>query len=252
MLLHWYIQGDIMKKLFILGMIIFATMILESTQPPIEEDILMTTMGKLKIYFIGHGSLRFEINNKNIYVDPWSKLTDYSKMPKADIILLTHEHPDHLDKVAIEKLSKSVTEKWMPKSTFDILKKGAIMKNGDVKTLYDITVEAVPAYNTNKDKEQFHPKGRDNGYIITIGKTRIYIAGDTENIPEMEKLKNIDIAFLPMNQPYTMTPEQVADAAKKIAPTILYPYHTGETDVTKLYPFMVGNNVTEVRIRSMK
>jgi len=241
-----------MKKIFILGLIFFATMILESTQPPIEEDVFTTTMGRLKIYFIGHGSIRFEINGKNIYVDPWGKLADYSKMPKAEIILITHEHPDHLDKIAIEKLSKSITEKWMPQSTFDILKKGTVMKNGDIKTLYGFTVEAVPAYNTTKDKEKFHPKGRDNGYILTIPNLRIYIAGDTENTPEMEKLKNIDIAFLPMNQPYTMTPEQVAAVCKKFVPKILYPYHTGETDVTKLYPLFAGNNDTEVRIRNMK
>jgi L-ascorbate metabolism protein UlaG (beta-lactamase superfamily) len=129
------------------------------------------------------------------------------------------------------------------------------MNNGDVKTVEGLKIEAVPAYNIvhKRDTGQpFHPKGIGNGYIITFGGKRVYVAGDTENTPEMKSLKNIDIAFLPMNIPYTMTPEMVADAAKAFKPKILYPYHFGETDTSKLVSLLKETPEIEVRIRKMK
>jgi L-ascorbate metabolism protein UlaG (beta-lactamase superfamily) len=129
------------------------------------------------------------------------------------------------------------------------------MKNGDHQTALGIPVEAVPAYNIQHkrpDGEVFHPKGEGNGYILTFGGTRVYVAGDTENIPEMKALKKIDVAFLPMNLPYTMTPAMVADAAKAFRPKILYPYHYGETNVSALIELMKNNKDVEVRIRRMK
>jgi L-ascorbate metabolism protein UlaG (beta-lactamase superfamily) len=149
-------------------------------------------------------------------------------------------------------LSKESTQIILTSASFEIFKKGTVMKNGDKKAIDEIEIEAVPAYNTTEGREKFHPKGRDNGYILTIGKKRIYIAGDTENIPDMSLLKNIDIAFLPMNQPYTMLPEQVADAANRIKPKILYPYHYGERDVSKLKTLLAKNHNIEVRIRAPK
>jgi len=128
------------------------------------------------------------------------------------------------------------------------------MRSGETKTVMEFRIEAVPAYNIqNKrpDGKPFHPKGVGNGYIITFGDKRAYVAGDTENTPEMKALRNIDIAFLPMNLPYTMTPEMVADAARAFKPKILYPYHYGNTDVKKLDPLLKGSGI-EVRIRSMK
>ena len=129
------------------------------------------------------------------------------------------------------------------------------MRNGDVKTIKGIKIEAVPAYNIvhkRDNGEPFHPKGAGNGYVIHFGDKKVYIAGDTENIPEMKELKDIDIAFLPMNLPYTMTPEMVADAAKSFKPRILYPYHYGETDVSKIVDLMKDTKDVEVRIRKMK
>ena len=121
------------------------------------------------------------------------------------------------------------------------------MKNGERTQLEeDIEIEAVPAYNTTKGREQFHPKGRDNGYILTLDGLRIYIAGDTEDIPEMADIKDIDIAFLPCNQPYTMTPEQLVRAAKIIKPKVLFPYHYGDTDVSGIPVQLPG---IDVRIR---
>jgi L-ascorbate metabolism protein UlaG (beta-lactamase superfamily) len=130
-----------------------------------------------------------------------------------------------------------------------------VMKNGEVRRLQGLTIEAVPAYNLVHMRSPgvpFHPKGVGNGYIITFGEKRVYVAGDTENIPEMKKLKNIDVAFLPMNLPYTMTPEMVADAAKAFKPAILYPYHYGETDTSRLVELLQGVDEVEVRIRGMQ
>jgi L-ascorbate metabolism protein UlaG (beta-lactamase superfamily) len=129
------------------------------------------------------------------------------------------------------------------------------MMNGDVKTVEGLKIEAVPAYNIvhKRDTGQpFHPKGAGNGYIITFGDKRVYVAGDTENTPDMKGLKNIDIAFLPMNLPYTMTPEMVADAAKAFKPKILYPYHFGETEPSKVVSLLKGTPEVEIRIRKMK
>ena len=132
---------------------------------------------------------------------------------------------------------------------------GIVMKNGDVRTLEGIMIEAVPAYNIAGKRENgqpYHPKGAGNGYILTVGDKRVYVAGDTEKIPEMKGFRNIDIAFLPMNLPYTMTPEMVADAAKMIMPKVLYPYHTGDTDIAQLTALMKDQKGIEVRIRKMQ
>jgi L-ascorbate metabolism protein UlaG (beta-lactamase superfamily) len=129
-----------------------------------------------------------------------------------------------------------------------------VMKNGDRQEFNNIVVEAVPAYNIINERapgQPFHPKGEGNGYVLTIGGKRFYVAGDTENTPEMKSLKKIDVAFLPMNLPYTMTPEMVADAAKAFKPKILYPYHTGETDTNKIVDLMKDSGI-EVRIRNLK
>jgi L-ascorbate metabolism protein UlaG (beta-lactamase superfamily) len=218
----------------------------------IEKDVITTPSGAITISFIGHGSLMFEFNGKVIHVDPWSQLADYSHFPKADIILVTHHHFDHLDEKAIGMLLKSGTQIVLTHDAYNVLKKGTVMRNGETKTIGGITIDAVPAYNSTKGREQFHPRGRDNGYILTLGGKRIYIAGDTEDIPEMDSLKNIDIAFLPMNQPYTMLPEQVVNAVHMFHPKILYPYHYGETDVSEIQKLMSKETGTEVRIRSMK
>jgi L-ascorbate metabolism protein UlaG (beta-lactamase superfamily) len=132
---------------------------------------------------------------------------------------------------------------------------GIVMKNGDVKTVAGLKIEAVPAYNIVHKRsggQPFHPKGRGNGYVITFGKTRVYIAGDTENTPEMKQLKKIDIAFLPMNLPYTMTPEMVADAALALKPKVLYPYHYGRTDPQELVKLLKDAKEIEVRVRKLQ
>ena len=214
----------------------------------LEVDTIKTNKGDLKITFVGHGTLMFEFAGKVIHVDPVSRETDYTKLPKADLILITHEHGDHLDPQAIETIKKDGTQIVLTKTCAEKVKGGIVMQNGDVKTIEGFKIEAVPAYNPEKN---FHPKGQGNGYVITFGDKRVYVAGDTENIPEMKNLKDIYIAFLPMNLPYTMSPEMAAEAAKVIKPKILYPYHYGQTDTSKIVDLLKDSGI-EVRIRQMQ
>jgi len=220
-----------------------------------ETDTIKTSAGDLKITFIGHGTLMFNFGGKVIHVDPYSDVADYASLPKADLILLTHEHRDHLDLKALNGVRTEKTVVVLTEACAQQVQGGIVMKNGDVKAVEGLKIEAVPAYNLvhKRDTGQpFHPKGTGNGYIIAFGEKRVYVAGDTENTPEMKALKNIDIAFLPMNLPYTMTPEMVADAAKAFKPKILYPYHFGETDASKVVSLLKGTPEIEVRIRKMK
>ena len=220
-----------------------------------ETDVIKTPAGDLEITFIGHGTLMLDLGGKIIHIDPWSRLADYSKMPKADLILLTHEHRDHLDMKAIEILRAEKTDVVLTQTCSSQVKGGIVMNNGDVRISKKLKIEAVPAYNIvhMRSKEvPYHPKGMGNGYVITFGGKRVYVAGDTENTPEMTMLKDIDIAFLPMNLPYTMTPEMVASATKAFKPKILYPYHYGETDTSKILELLKNVKHTEVRIRKMK
>ena len=203
------------------------------------SDSFKTKSGKeLIITFIKHGSLMLTYDNHSIQVDPVSEYADYTTFPKADIILITHEHGDHLDPKAIQAVEKSGTE--------------IILKNGDTDTSISyMKIEAVPAYNTTPGRDKYHPRHRDNGYILTFDGLRVYIAGDTEDIPEMKDLKDIDIAFLPVNQPYTMTVPQAAKAAKMFSPKILYPYHYGDTKIGELKDALKGSGI-DVRIRELQ
>ena len=220
-----------------------------------ETDIVKTAEGDLKITFLGHGTLMFSFGGNVIHIDPFSRVADYSKLPQADMILLTHEHSDHLDLKALEFLRTDKTVLVLTEKCAQQVKGGIIMRNGDVQSIEGLKIEAVPAYNLVHMRSEgvpFHPKGDGNGYVITFGDKRIYVAADTENIPEMKKLKDIDYAFLPMNLPYTMTPEMVADAAKTFKPKVLYPYHYGDTDPSRLVDLMEDVPEVEVRIRKMR
>jgi L-ascorbate metabolism protein UlaG (beta-lactamase superfamily) len=228
---------------------------LSGATEPFEKDVIKTTAGNLEITFIGHGSLMLKFGGKIIHIDPFSKLVNYGQLPKADLILITHEHQDHLDPVALQQVRSAQTAVVLTEKCAEKVTGGIVMKNGDVRKVEGITVEAVSAYNIMHKRdngESFHPKGTGNGYVLTCADKRLYIAGDTENVPEMGKLKGIDIAFLPMNLPYTMTPEMVADAARSFKPKVLYPYHYGETDPARLVTLLKDNPDIEVRIRRMK
>ena len=218
-----------------------------------EKDTFRTDNGKeVVITFIKHGSLMLSYDELQIQMDPVTMFADYTTFPKADFILVTHEHGDHLDAKAIDALTKEETQLILNPSSQEILGKGKAIRNGErLQLTQKISLDAVPAYNTTPGREQYHPQHRDNGYILTIDGLRIYIAGDTEDIPEMSELKMIDIAFLPVNQPYTMTVAQAASAAKMFSPDVLYPYHFGETDVKPLAEQLKESGI-DVRIRKME
>ncbi len=226
-----------------------------AAEKELEVDVVKVDSNDLKITFIGHGTLMFEYQGKVIHVDPVSREADYTKLPKADLVLITHEHGDHLDPKALGLIRTEQTKVVLAQSCVERAGGGVVMKNGDVKAVEGFKIEAVPAYNIvhmRSANQPYHPKGVGNGYVIHFGKARVYVAGDTENTPEMKALKNIDVAFLPMNLPYTMTPEMVADAAKAFNPKILYPYHYGQTDPNELVKLLKDSEDIEVRIRQMQ
>lgn len=237
------------KTALLFSLVSLGVMVLGVRLFAFEEDTFKTSQGELKITFIGHGTLMIILGGKVVHIDPVGSYADYSQLPPADLILVTHEHGDHLDPKAIGILKKSGTDVVGTEKCSKKLQNVSIMKNGESKVFQGFKVEAVPAYNI---ATPFHPKGQGNGYVLTLGDKRIYVGGDTENIPEMKNLKDIDIAFLPMNLPYTMTPEMVADAAKVLKPKVLYPYHFGNTDTSKLVGLLKNEKEIEVRIRNMK
>ena len=224
-------------------------------QEKFETDVIRTSAGDLRITFIGHGTLMFTFGGKVIHVDPNSQMADYAKLPKADLILITHEHRDHFDPKALGLLRTEKTMMILTNTLAKQIEGGIVMNNGDFRSIEGLKIEAVAAYNMvhkRGDGTPFHPKGTGNGYVITFGEKKIYVAGDTENIPEMKDLKDIDVAFLPMNVPATMTPEMVTDAAKAFKPKILYPYHYGDTEPSRLVELLKDTKEIEVRIRKMK
>lgn len=227
-----------------------------STQAAQKEDTFDTPGGKkVVIHHIKHASVYIEYDGKHIYVDPVGDLepkTDFSLYPKASILMVTHEHFDHYDALALNKLSGAATIVYANSAVRGKYTRGVALHNGDSIVLAkDIKLWAVPAYNTTEGREKFHPKGRDNGYVLQLDGLRIYLAGDTEDIPEMAGLKDIDIAFLPCNQPYTMTVDQLVRAANVIKPRVLFPYHYGDTPIMQTVLKLKGSGI-DVRIRDYK
>ncbi len=218
-----------------------------------QSDVYAGKTSDVKITYIGHGSLMIENNGKVYHIDPWSNMGDYSKLPKADVILVTHEHFDHYDKDLIKKLSKPDTTIVTTETVAKDLGKNAnvvVMANNETNTVDVVKIEAVPAYNIQHlrdGKNPFHPKGRGNGYILGIDGLRFYFAGDTENVPELKGLQNIDVAFLPYNLPYTMDKAMFEDLAKSIKAKYLYPYHTMGTDQKSIESIEVPESIVRIR-----
>jgi len=218
-----------------------------------EFDGFDTGKGELKITFLGHATLVLEFGGKFIYIDPVKQYGDFSKFPKADLVLVTHEHGDHLDAGSIAALKAPSTRIVLNGASRNKLGEGEALEHGKILEAAGVSVKALPAYNVTAGRTNYHPKNRrDNGYVLTVGNLHIYVAGDTEVIPEMADLGHIDIAFLPMNLPYTMPPEQVATAARTIRPAILYPYHFGNTDTSQLTKLMEGEKGIELRLRKLQ
>ncbi len=238
-------------KRFILLCMIFS---LPLTAADLQSDTLATEQGELVITFIGHGTLYFQHNNKVVHVDPWSRLADYEMLPDADVILITHQHGDHLDPEAIAAIRTDETQVLLNETSSETVS-GTVLQNGETATVNGIEVHAMPAYNIKhmrSENQPYHPKGQGNGYVITFADKTVYVAGDTEDIPEMKQLQGkVDVAFLPMNLPYTMTPEMAAHAAEMVQPNILYPYHYGDTNVQELVALLNDTEI-DIRIRDMK
>ena len=224
-------------------------------------DTLTTPGGRtLRIIFFQHASLAMEVEGRTIYFDPVAEFADYAALPKADLILITHHHYDHLDLAAVRALAKPDTRIVCdPTSAAQLREAGIdcieVRPAGELQPFGFLRIETVAAYNTSEGHLQFHPKEREDvGYLLEYDGLRIYVAGDGENTPEMKALERVDVALLPVNQPYTMTVDQAVDAVRALRPRIFYPYHYGQveelTDLDRLQRELEG--VTEVRIRGME
>lgn len=216
-----------------------------------SADSIETASGTIEITPIMHASVQLEYDGKVIHVDPVSQ-GDYSSAPKADLILVTDIHQDHLDPALIQKLSKPGTALVVPQAAADQVEGETVMANGETRTVAGVPIEAVPMYNLKRGPEAgklYHDKGRGNGYILTLGGKRLYFAGDTACTPEMKALQNIDVAFVPMNLPYTMPPAEAAECVRAFAPKIVYPYHYRGQDVSEFAAALESSPGIEVRIR---
>ncbi|MGP8246376.1 MAG: MBL fold metallo-hydrolase [Bryobacteraceae bacterium] len=220
-------------------------------QPQRPVETFQTGAGKVTITIIHHASMTIEAAGKVIHVDPWSQ-GDYAGLPKADLILITDIHQDHLDPKELALLKKSDTTIIAPAAVAKTVTEAKVIANGEKTTWDGWAIEAVPMYNLKRGPAPgkfYHDKGRGNGYVLTYGGTRFYIAGDTENIPEMRALKSIDVAFIPMNLPFTMTPEEAAEAVKAFHPKIVYPYHYRGSDIQVFAAALAGTGI-DVRLRN--
>lgn len=214
---------------------------------PLEE--FSTKLGVVKITPIRHASLMIEAAGQVIHVDPAQG--SYEGLPPADLILITHAHGDHLNEKIMAGLKKPGTQILGPEVILKAVPGAAVIGNGQTRDFGQWKIEAVPAYNIQRMRspgQPYHPTGEGNGYVLNYGGMRFYIAGDTEDIPEMRALKNIDVAFLPMNLPYTMPPEEAAEAVRAFRPKIVYPYHCRGADLAAFDKALAGSGV-EVRLR---
>jgi len=207
-----------------------------------------TSAGAVKITPLYHASTLIEAGGKIIYVDP-AKPAKLGGSPKADLILITDIHGDHMDPASVAAISKAGTEIMAPPAVLATVTTAKPIANGETKTWQGWTIEAIPAYNLTRGPapgKLFHDKGRGNGYVLTYGGVRFYFSGDTEGVPEMRALKNIDVAFVCMNLPYTMPPEEAADAVKAFHPKVVIPYHYHGSD---LAVFKQGLDGTGIDVR---
>lgn len=216
-----------------------------------STDSVQTAEGVLKITPVTHGSLMLEYKGKVIHIDPWGR-GDYSGLPKADLILITDIHGDHLDPAQVKKLKKSGTRIVAPQAVARTVTEVVVLHNGQKKVVAGLQIEAVPMYNHKRGPSPgklYHDKGRGNGYVLILGGKRVYISGDTACIPEMKSLADIDIAFVTMNLPYTMPPEEAAECVAAFKPKIVYPYHYRGSDLSVFTRALEPHPHIEVRIR---
>lgn len=218
----------------------------------IGRDSIQGAQGPVIFEMYGHSSFSILYKGHRLYVDPVEKFMGKGEFPMASAVLVTHEHFDHLDSAKIQSLLGSDGRLVVNAAVRAILGKGEVLEYGKSLRVGNISVEAVPAYNITPGHEIYHPKGRDNGYVVTVGTKRIYIAGDTEDIQDLQLLKNIDVAFLPVNQPYTMTIPQFIHAAKMINAKVTYPYHLGNTNLDQLKAECEKEKDLQIRVLDWK
>ena len=219
--------------------------------PIASADVILTSFGKVKITPVYHGSVMLEVGGKVWHVDPWSR-GDYSTLPRADVILITDVHGDHMDPKAIEAIRKPSTIVIAPAAVARTVTEAKIISNGEDVIVSGVRIEAVPMYNLKRGPaigKLYHDKGRGNGYVLNVGDKRIYFSGDTEVQPEMKALKDIDVAFITMNLPYTMSPNEAAEGVKHFRPKVVYPYHYRGADLKVFVDALEGEKEIEVRLR---
>jgi L-ascorbate metabolism protein UlaG (beta-lactamase superfamily) len=225
-----------------------------------QADVVQTSRGELRVTPIYHGSVMLEFGGKGIHVDPWSQ-GDFTGLPPADLIVITHTHQDHLDRVMVDKLKKPETIIVGPPAVIDTLNCAPAcgiaeaISDFEQRTVMGIGFEGVPMYNLvfgSGPGKPYHHKGIGSGYILTFGDTRVYFSGDTECTPEMKALKNINIAFLAMNPPRTETTLEAAECVKAFKPKIVYPYHYRGSKLEEFSDALKNTPGVEVRIRKLE
>ena len=227
-------------------LLLAAALAVAQPKRPVQE--FQTSAGVVKITPIQHASLMIEAGGQVIHIDPWSN-GNYDGLPAADLILITDIRGDHMDPKALPKVTKSGTVILAPEAVAKTVTNASVIRNGESKRIGDWTIEAVPMYNLKRGPapgKLFHDKGRGNGYVLTYGGKRFYFSGDTEGVDEMRGLKNIDVAFVCMNLPYTMPPDEAAEAVRAFHPKIVYPYHYRDSDLNVFEKGLAGTGI-EVR-----
>lgn len=224
-----------------------------------RPDSVKTADGPLLVQPVNHGCLVLQWKGKTIYVDPYGGRQIFAGMPAADLILITDIHQDHLDTATLLGVVGKDPLIVAPQAVADVIagkirSEIRVLPNGQSTVFGNIDIVAIPMYNLPEEAGSRHPRGRGNGYVLHIGERYVYISGDTEDIPEMRGLRNIDVAFVCMNEPYTMSVEQAASAVISFSPRIVYPYHyrgqDGLSDVEKFKKLVTeGVSTTEVRLR---
>lgn len=223
--------------------------VLASIRPAFAAETVATSGGDIGIHPVMHASLALSFGDQVFYVDPAEN--SFDGLPAPTAIFITHAHGDHYNADNLVKLAGDLVPVYVNADVFEKLPEGlkaraTALKNGESTTVNGIAVDAIAAYNTTEDRKQYHPQGVGNGYVFTFADKKVYVAGDTEDIPEMRALTGIEVAFLPMNLPYTMSVEQAADAVKAFKPAIVYPYHSRGSDLEQ-FKSLVGD-ASEVRI----
>lgn len=247
-----------MKSTLSILFLLFASIVVPA-QLAAPDSIADKKAGTITIQPVAHASLVLKVGKLVIYADPFGA-DNFKGLPAPDMILVTDIHGDHFDPKSIEAVQTAQTKLIVPQVVADKIAEAdkanvIVLKNGDKKTESGITIEALPMYNLPESPDSRHTKGRGNGYVLTIGDKRIYISGDTQGIPEMRALKNIDVAFVCMNLPYTMDVKEAADAALAFQPKEVYPYHyrgqNGLSDVNEFKNLVdAGHKKIEVRLRN--